>query len=788
MTPLLDCAAVITRQRLFDALTGAVSLSYARKLKSLVGRALDAAGCTDGSARDIRLLLTYLDRLESTRAVAPDAPAACRKVRALALGRAGAQRLVLPNKGTVLSAAWAALLSHSRGDDRRRDPSRLQALARAVDAAGGGEHAPAVLPSVEDIYAGGERIGLSDKTILNAIRIYRRLRRRAVDADERNRARYTLLDDRRRVRGRSALAALRSSGDTEVTDTLSAIARMAPVLHAQLLKYQSHPVVKGKAHTPSTVMANVAACSRLVGALFRYAPERLPTFSIKNLWKDMVRLELEQLGIEAWDEVPDGGSDVCLARWVVAMTAPEIRARCAPGLDSGYVSMVMADLKCWFSLTEWAHGTKMRDSTPEEWKSWRERYTSLRQHVTENQIPKDMLLHSKDKEQIVETFNLAHMYGVVLPTLFREAERLLDRLELEIAAAMKAGRDVSATQHDLPAGVYQALCAFEERAEPALALALMFYDGMRSVQYRLGRFGVNITPDIDPATGEWFGVKTKWYGKRMATARVKQGADRARQLGVAHISMRVFRGFVEHVRSRRLVAAGVPLAAATAPNGHYALFVSSANAPEAWSDTHYQRTLVGAALYRVATDLLGRRFGEAASYEEFDRKRFCGVLGTHASRYVIATGCAVLLDNNMQLAAALTSDDIETLRESYVVSSWLPEGRIGTWENAKSYRPWLEKMVQPGATENPLDTLPQELLPPAIRDMFATWAKEDREMLRRVARSMTGSPSGRVRRARPDVAARNRETARLRAEARAREEAKESESYDKPDHAGRRAA
>jgi hypothetical protein len=788
MTPLLDSSRPITRALLFDALDQHLTRSYARKLRSLVGRALAAAGCPDDSARDIRLLLANLDRLDSTRAVAADAPAACRKVRALVLGRTGTHRLVLPNKGTLLPKAWTSLLHHNTRDNKRRAASRLQALARAVDAAGGGDVAPVTLPPTADIYTAAARIGLSEKTVLNAIRIYRRLRRRAIEVDSSNRQRYAVIDDRRRIRGRNAVAALRARGDTEVSDAMSAIAHLAPRLHAQLRRYQSHPVVKGKTHQPSTIEATVAACSRLVGALFRFAPERLATFTIKDLWKEMATLELTHQYIEEWDEVPTTNTSVCLARWVVAVTAPEIRARCAPGLDRGYVTMAISDLKHWFSLTEWAHGINMRDTLPEEWTIWRERHSTVRQHVIENQIPKDMLLYHKDKEKIVETFNLAHMCCVIIPVLLREAERLLDRLELEIAAAEKTGREIGDHVSTLPSAVQRALTAFEERAEPALALAMMFYDGMRSVQYRMGRFGKHITPDIDTTTGEWYGVKTKWFGKRMDVARVKQGRDRARQLGTAHISMRVLRGFVQHVRSRRLIAAGVPAADATAANGRFPLFVSRVNAPEPWSDTHFQRTIVGAALYRVATELLGHRFGEESSYEEFDRQRFCGVLGTHSSRYVIATGCAVLLDDNMQLAATLTSDDSATLREAYVVSSWLPNGRLGTWENASSYREWLDRIVLPGADANPLDTLPPELLPPKVRDMIAGWAIDDRETQRRVTRSMTGSPSGRVRGARPDVAARNRETARLRGEARGREAASDVASIEHHEEADRRAA
>lgn len=788
MTPLLASSRPITRALLFAALDGHLSPAYARKLRSLVGRSLDAAGCPTDSTRDIRLLLSNLDRLDSTRAVATDAPAACRKARALVLGRTGTHRLVLPNKGTLLSTAWTSLLHHNTHDDKRRAASRLQALARAIDAAGGGDVAPATLPPIADIYTAAARIGLSEKTLLNAIRIYRRLRRRAIEADVSNRERYALIDDRRRVRGRNAVAVLRASGDTEVRDAMSAIAHLAPRLHAQLRRYQAHPVVKGKAHQPSTIEATVAACSRLVGALFRFAPERLPTFTIKDLWKELATLELSQQYIEDWDEVPTTDTSVCLARWVIAVTAPEIRARCAPGIDRGYVTMVISDLKHWFSLSEWAHGINMRDTMPEEWTIWRERYSTVRQHVIENQIPKDMLVFHKDKEVIVETFNLAHMCCVIIPVLFREAERLLDRLELEVAAAAKTGREIGEHVVALPPAVQRALTAFEERAEPALALALMFFDGMRSVQYRMGRFGKHITPDIDTTTGEWYGVKTKWYGKRMDEARVKQGRDRARQLGTAHISMRVLRGFVQHVRSRRLIAAGVPVADATAPNGRFPLFVSTVNAPAPWSDTHFQRTIVGAALYRVATEMLGHRFGEESSYEEFDRQRFCGVLGTHSSRYVIATGCSVLLDDNMHLAATLTSDDVATLRESYVVDSWLPNGRVGTWENASSYREWLERIVLTGADANPLDTLPPELLPPKVRDMFTTWATEDRETQRRVTRSKTGSPSGRVRGARPDVAARNRETARLRAEARGREAASDVASLEHHEETDRRAA
>lgn len=789
MTPLLDPSAPITRTQLFAALDAHLSYAYARKLRSLVGRSLDAAGCPADSTRDIRLLLSNLDRLDSTRAVAPDAPAACRKARALALGRTGVHRLVLPNKGTILPAGWATLLGYNGHDDKRRAASRLQALARAVDATGGGELAPALLPPIAAIYDAAREINLSDKTVLNAVRIYRRLRRHAISADATNRGRFALLEDRRRIKGRNALVAVRTTEASEAHDSMSAIAMLAPLLHAQLVKYRaSPPVVKGKTHTPSTINANIAACSRLVGGLHRYAPERLATFSIKDLWKVTAELTLDQQGAEVWDEVHAGPTMVPLARWIIAQTAPEIRARCAPGVDTGYVSAVKSDLKCWFSITEWAHGAKMRDRAPEEWAVWRERYTSLRKHVLESQIPQELLVYRKDKETIVNTFTLSHMYCVAIPVLFREAERLLDRLELEVAAAAKAGRNVAAPYLNLPAAVQQALDAFAERAEPALALALTFYDGMRSVQYREGRWGTNITPDIDEATGEWFGLKTRWYGKRLATARVKQSKDRARQLGVAHVSMRVLEGFVTHVRARRLIAAGVLADDATDPNGKYPLFVSTAGRPAPWSDTHFQRTLIGAALYRVATEFLGRGFDGVENYAQFDRKRYYGVLGTHASRYVIATGCAALLDGDLHLAATLTSDDIDTLEESYVVTSWLPEGRLGSWENALSYRPWLEQMVQPGATENPLDTLPAELLPPAIRELLARWAAEDREMRRRVARSTTGSPSGRVRGARPDVAARNREAARLRTEARARVSATDAESLEHHEEADRRAA
>jgi hypothetical protein len=43
----------------------------------------------------------------------------------------------------------------------------------------------------------------------------------------------------------------------------------------------------------------------------------------------------------------------------------------------------------------------MRDRAPEEWAVWRERYTSLRKHVLESQIPQELLVYRKDKETIV---------------------------------------------------------------------------------------------------------------------------------------------------------------------------------------------------------------------------------------------------------------------------------------------------------------------------------------------------------------------------------------------------
>ena len=757
MTPLFNCTLPITRSAMFDALRPVLSAPYYRKVRSLVGRALTASGYAEDSERDIRTVLTILDRLPTTREVAADAPSACRKVRALVLGRTGTERLVLPGGVSVLSAPWIDLLNFNAGDKKRRAQSRLQLLARSLEATGARDAAPAHMPSVEQIYRGAAEIGFSEKSVLNAIRIYRRLRHRAIDADPSNRARYAPLDDRRRVRGRNAVAVLRTDGVAEARDSMEAIRLLAPLLHTQLEKYSANPVVKGKLHQPSTVNANVAACSRLIASLHLHAPELLATFSIKELWKQLRPLEVEDGDQDVWDDEVDGPSDVPLARWIISRMAPSIRAKCAPSATDGYPSIVMADLKAWFSITEWALGAKYRERAPETWKTWRDRYCLLRKHVIEKQIPPEQLVQHKDKALIVKTFTLAHLYCVAIPLLFREAERLLDHLEREIAAWQSARPNADGPE---PAAVRTARTAFEKSAEPALALGFIFFDGMRFTQYREGLYGKNFVPDIDPQTDEWFGVKTKWFGRRLAAARVKTGCDRARQLGPGQISMRVLRGYVEHVRVHRLVAAGVAHHDALSPNGKYPLFVTTNGGTGAWSDTHFSQELVGRPLFRIATVFFERAFGEIKSYEDFDRKLFYGVLGVHASRYVIATGCEVLL-NDLDKATILTSDDAATLRDSYVVASWLPEGRVGTWQNALSYVPWLKQLVLPGATENPLDTLPPHLLPPAVQGLLARWKAEDREITRRVNRSTHGSPSGRLRGARPDVAARNRERARL---------------------------
>lgn len=752
-TALFTCRQPVTRDCLFKRLDETLSPSFARKLRSLVGRSLDAAGVGTDPAEDMRITLSNLHHLATTRAVHADAPAACRKVFTLATGRRGKEPLVVVRGGTLLSDQWLELLTFAESDTKRRAHSRLLALARVVHALGGGRLAPAVLPSSAELMKSGPLIGLSEKTVRMSIRTYRRLRLLAVTADPESAKRYAPLDDNRRIRGRNVLSVLAASGPCQHRSALDAIADVAPVLHAQLLKYKTSPMVKGKLHVPSTVAANIEAFSRLVGALLVHAPELLPIFSCKHLWNLTRPLESSDDEKEVWDEDTSTTSDVPLARWIIAKTAPQIRARCAPGVGTGYPTMVVSDLKAWFSVTEWAHGFKMRDNQSVEWECWRARYGALRQHVRERTIPAELLLRSKDKERIVNTYTMSHMWCVDLPVLAMESERLLQRLEAEIAAVRSArpSEDPMKT-----AVVMRALAAFEASAEGTLATSLVFYDGMRCAQYRCGRWGQHIRPDIDAKTGEWFGVKTRWYGHRLDEARVKQGTSRARQLGPAHLPMRVLRAYIDYVRAPRLMAAGVHVEDAHEANGRFPLFVSTVGKkPSPFSKEHFRNAIVGPVLYRIATQFHGCSFGDANTYEQVNRSDFFGVLGVHVSRYVIATGCARILDN-LALGVMLTGDDPETLEASYIVNTWLPEGREGTWQNAKSYVPWLLRLVEDGALDNPLDTMPPALIPPGVAALMSGWSNEDRLTQIRMKRGVYGSPSGRLRRSRPDVAARNR--------------------------------
>jgi hypothetical protein len=168
----------------------------------------------------------------------------------------------------------------------------------------------------------------------------------------------------------------------------------------------------------------------------------------------------------------------------------------------------------------------------------------------------------------------------------------------------------------------------------------------------------------------------------------------------------------------------------------------------------------------MATEFAGHTLGEAERYEDVDRRRCFGLLSLHAPRYVNATGCEKVL-HDRELGRELTSDRSDQYEREYVVASWLPVGALGTWTHAGSYREVLDAMVRtPDAAPSPLDVLPAHLIPPSVRALLTAWEAEDRATARAAKRSTHGSPSGRQRRARPDVAARNRARAAARKETR----------------------
>lgn len=755
---LFASTETITRAELFARLQSAVSPAHFRKLKSLAGRALDLAGYAADSPLDLRVALTNLERSPATKGIHVDAPAACRKVRELAIGGRGTERIA-PSRGFVLlPAPWYDLLCYAQEDRKGRIRNRLLSVVRALEYMRRLEASPAGMPSTADLLVAGAALGLARHTMRTAISGYRRLRKKAIKSDPANEKKFAPIPDGRRARGRGAAAVLFAQGHgDDVVDPMEALKQLAPVFHRQLLKYLKAPVVKGRHHKPNTIQAIRATSFRLVGDIAVHAPELLATFSIKELWRQSRPLDEIDCNYEEWDEIPTSETEVPLARWLIAKIAPPIRERCAPMATTGYPTMIEADLKNWFSLTEHAHGQKLRDGDLRLWEEWRSRYKNIRQHVRENRIPEDQLLLAKDKKSIVETFTMSHVWCVGLPVLMRESERLLNRLEAELEAARKAR--VDGDPFVIPA-VRQAADAFETSAERTIYTALVFYDGMRAAQYAGAMWGDHIRPDVDEKTKEWLSIQTRWVGHRLDSATVKQGKARARELGPGPISFRLFQAYLQYVRAPRLTARGVDPAAAMEPNGRYPLFVSPAagSSAVAFSAEHLRIRVFGPTLYRMATEFFGKYIGDAKSYEEVDRRAHFGMFGIHMARYVNATGCYRILENPTA-AQKLTSDTTKTLEGDYVVDTWLAEGREGSWRNALSYRPWLERMIQPLATERPLETMPAELLPPGVHRLFERWNEEDQALARSVMRNTYGSPSGRVRAARPDVADRNRQRA-----------------------------
>lgn len=782
-TPLIPCQSPSTRaeaESAFrsyaartrdDATEGhdIISWSNEARILSLWGAACDALRVGPGD--DVIPLLPDLWRLKAgldaedglARRVPDDAPGCARRVLRTVYCYHGDNRQLGRDGGSLVPASLQGLLRYDDGSEAQPE-AHLAVFGRVVRHVVPEMDAPRELPDVRQLYAAADTLPSPVKpgTIRAAASCYRRLRAKAVAADPANAEQFAVLADPRRTQGRGLLKALSESKDPsdrafgQAGDLENALKAKAPLLHAQMKEFAADPRgMKGKLLSVEYVEEMWNAASGIAAILYEYRPTALPAFEVDQLWTCMVEMTPEVAGVDARNAkyLPAGAGtvSVLLARWLADRMAE--KSRCLTGASSGYPASVTGDVTQWWTLTERFHGNAIRTINPAVWTDWKRQYDALRDHIRANPVPADEVAQKASLERML-LVSLPILWCVALPLLGREAERLLDRFEALRRAAVNAGH----TDPLMVPNVARARTEFEERAEGYLAVLLPWIDTMRRAQYLHGRYGLHFVPGYNEH-GRLIALHCNWAGKRLDRARVKQGTLGHRAYGPGLINLRVFMGYIEHVRAPRLVKLGAAPNEAVAPNGRWPLFVGpDATSLDdcAMSESTLRVLRYGATLYRITTEILGH---DLEPYESMDRaKRWKGAWAMHEVRKDAATIIGELM-GRWDRACAMTMDAVEVLKKRYLVPGFHIVGEPGEWQCVETYLPYVCALLEnPRRAPCPLDD-PDLPLPPGARAMLERWAEEDAKRGRRARRSKHGVADAHLRRPRPDVAERNRQRA-----------------------------
>lgn len=745
-----------------------ITSSYAHKILSLWGAACEALRV--GPDDDVVPVLPDLCRLRAgnragfARAVPADAPSAVEKLARRVYGYRGSVRAQVAEGGCFLAASWQPLLAYARPEDQQ-PRGHLLTLARICRHLDPDAKAPAMMPSSAAICTAAAQLPkpVAPGSVRHALATYRKLQRRAVQADPANAQHFAPLADPRRVRGRGLLAVLATSGDpghralADAGDLRAAVAQVAPVAFRQLSAYEQTPVgCRGRKHERTTIEDTWRAAGGLLAAMLQHAPERVATFQVRHLWETFVDLPPAAV-YDEWNPAPADVTSVQvrLARWVVDRLAGASRrlSTHGPG-EMGYTQSLLGDVTAWWTLTERFHADHMRAHDEPRWAEWQRAYRNLREFMRAKPVPPDERIE-KATVRRMEAISLPHIWCVGLPIKGRDAARLLDRVEDLVKAAEEAGHR---EPRRVPA-VRTAVRAFVLAAEEYLMTALPWIDMMRLAQYRCGTWGGHFVPDLDEQ-GQLVALHTNWLGKRLAAGRVKQGKAGRRAFGPGRLDFRVLAGYLEWGRAPRLERLGLTPEEARTPDGRWPLFVSShakSLADSAWSESTIRVDRVGRTLHWMATEILGR--DDLPAYDRLDRAgEWKAAWALHENRKDAATIGGRLM-GEWAWAEEMSMDERDTLTESYVEPSFAAVGELGTWRNVGTYYPWLRRMMNdPRCSPNPLDdpTLP---LPPRARALLDAWAAQDAAVAQRARRATSGVADARVRPPRPDVAERNRRRA-----------------------------
>lgn len=367
-----------------------------------------------------------------------------------------------------------------------------------------------------------------------------------------------------------------------------------------------------------------------------------------------------------------------------------------------YTDSVRGDMSTIFAVARKAYGPKMREHSPETWRTAEREFDQLKKRMDDHNKGRTTIGH-KDKSKIIEQVLLPQLVCIGLPALARRVHRYRDNY-FEAVEKRRQGKIAQKTLRDARTSYFTWLRRYA-------ITSVIVDDGLRVknyagavlgetvfVNYEWGKSedGERIPTGVESITTHFRGFESPQYS-RLKRRRDENDQDRQRrrQLLPGVVDHGLLADYLLQARPYLLVQAGLlPDEEAFDPtDDNFALFVSpeSANHHGRYSRESVARTF-GKSLHWICREILGRDVPNWDSEEH--RTEWRELFAPHVNRLLVGSYWGGVR-GDWAYAEFLTDDTADTLKKSYDNSAsdvLQRKYQLGGWEHPEHFDDLMDRI------------------------------------------------------------------------------------------------